>query len=158
MKILVLTDSLSLARQHGDEIISYEGTYPYLLKNQFPNIDFVFTCIGGATIKKLYSQLCYYKYFKPDLVILQCGIVDCAPRVFSPFERKVINKLGLVSFLKKTIYFFRKYRNYKYTSLKNFNKYISKIKTLLEPNTNIYSIGILPPFNLYEVKVPGIKK
>ncbi len=53
MKILILTDSLSLAREYKGEVISYEETYPYLLKKQFPHIDFVFTCIGGATIKKL---------------------------------------------------------------------------------------------------------
>jgi lysophospholipase L1-like esterase len=158
MKILILTDSLSLAREHEGKIISYEETYPYLLKKQFPHIDFSFTCIGGATIEILYSQLDYYKYFRPDLVILQCGIVDCAPRAFSPFERKIINKLGLVKLLKKTIYLLRKHRGYKYTSLKDFKKYSKKFKTLLEPNSNIYSIGILPASSSYEAKVPGIQK
>ncbi|MBJ05272.1 MAG: hypothetical protein CMP65_05180 [Flavobacteriales bacterium] len=157
MKVLVLTDSLALCRKHVDEIILYEQTYPYLLQKKFSNIDFVFTSIGGATIKQIFLQLTYYKFFKPDIVIIQCGIVDCAPRALTEFENKVLKKIPFLKLSSGIIYYLRKYRAYKYTSLNKFNDYCSRINKLLDKKTRIYCLGILPAFKKYEEKVPGIQ-
>ena len=43
----------------------------------------------------------YLRPLSPDLVIIQIGIVDCAPRIFRPVERlilKVINEISLQYF------------------------------------------------------------
>lgn len=92
MRILFLTDSLSLPRVNEEEIVLYEDTYLYKLREEFKESLIVDSAIGGATIKDLYAQVFYYKSFNPDIVVLQTGIVDCAPRAYKKFEKKNISK------------------------------------------------------------------
>lgn len=81
-RLLIITDSLGLPRDKPEETF-YENTYPFLLSNHYQ----VFQCsIGGATIKELVDQAHYYKQYKPDIVILQSGIVDCSPRAYTKNE------------------------------------------------------------------------
>jgi len=158
MKILFLTDSLSLPRDGKDEKVFYEDTYPYLLKKKYKEIDFVFLGIGGATATDLYRQSSYYKGLNADLVFLQCGIVDCAPRPFRKTESIIIKKLKLRFLFKPLVKFLTKYRNYRYSSPSRFNKSTKRIKQNAFADVSMYSIGILPASNEYEKKLPGIIK
>src|SRR5688500_17972440 len=88
-KILIITDSLGLPRA-VPEVCSYEQTWPFLLNNAGYQIHQV--SIGGATVSELYRQLEYHYLFLPDLVIVQSGIVDCAPRALGKFESLLLNK------------------------------------------------------------------
>jgi len=157
MKILFLTDSLSLPRNTQTERVEYEHTYPYLLKKKFPKHDFVFVGVGGGTISNLFNQSLYYTAFNPDLVFLQSGIVDCAPRPFRKIEKKIINELRIRFLFAPFVKFLAKNRNYKYTSIKRFNYFSQHLKKLFN-DSEIYSIGILPASAKYEKKLPGITK
>ncbi|MEO8254200.1 MAG: hypothetical protein ABI554_07395, partial [Flavobacterium sp.] len=100
MKILFLTDSLSLPRKYDGGEVIYEDTYICKLREKYPEILISDVAIGGAKITDLLVQCFYYKQFKPDLVFIQCGIVDCAPRSFSLLEKVIIDKLRLRKFSK----------------------------------------------------------
>jgi hypothetical protein len=157
MRILFLTDSLSLPRVNEEEIVLYEDTYLYKLREEFKESLIVDSAIGGATIKDLYAQVFYYKSFNPDIVVLQTGIVDCAPRAYKKFEKKILVKLGLNSKLKGLTRFLRKNRGYTLTKSNKFDYYLSLIEKSFE-NIPLYSLGILNASDNYESKVPGIKE
>jgi len=157
MRILFLTDSLSLPRVNEEEIVLYENTYLYKLREEFKNHLIVDSAIGGATIKDLYAQVFYYKSFKPDMVILHSGIVDCAPRAYKNVERKILRKLKLINKVKSLTRFLRKHRGYTLTKPNKFNYYLSLIGESFK-SAPLYSLGILNASDDYEIKVPGIKE
>jgi len=157
MKILFLTDSLALPRTEVGKKISIHDTYFECLKKQCPQHQFTLVAIGGATILDLYKQVFYYKVLEADLVFLQCGIVDCAPRAFTSRETKFLTKTGLFNIFKPMVKGLRKYRGHKYTKPKKFQHYLSSIQNDLKP-ARLYSIGILPASEEYEKKIPGIAK
>lgn len=78
LKILCIGDSLCLPR----EDVPYEDTWIYLLKNQYKDIDFINYFKRGATISLMEESFfeSYYQFYKPNIVIWESGITDCAPR------------------------------------------------------------------------------
>ena len=157
MRILFLTDSLSLPRESEKENVSYEDTYVSKLRKRFPECTIADSAIGGATIKDLYGQVFYYKSFKPDIVIIQSGIVDCAPRAYRNFGKKVLVKLGLISKLKGLTRFLRKYRGYTLTKPSKFDSFLKRMRADFS-ESKFYSLGILEASDEYEKKVPNIKR
>ena len=158
-RILIITDSLSLPRDHP-EIVSYEETYTYLLKKKYSDFEIIQFGHGGATIKTLFEQASYLKMMAADIIILQAGIVDCAPRSLTKFEIDLINRIPFIS---KLIYQvvnkystkLRKSRNITYSTETNFKLNLIKLKNTF-PNSNFYCLGILLANANYEVKVPNI--
>jgi hypothetical protein len=158
IRILVLTDSVSLPRKYKDGVVSFESTYPYQLQKKYQGrAIFYFFQMGGATIIDLTKQINYCKVFKPNIVILQSGIVDCAPRAFSRLEIDLIKKWRLFRFTKPLNRHFRKYRNLCYTSKLNYEKNIVKLFDVLEVS-KIYGISILPSNVEYEKILPNVTK
>jgi len=156
-KILVLSDSLALPR-NNPEVCDYVDTWPAMLKNDDYEVHQV--SIGGATSYDLLRQCGYHLSFSPDFVIVQAGIVDCAPRALGRIESDVLNHflltrkiLGRV--LPKCNSFLRKHRAIKYTKLNAFKKNIIDLKTKFV-DKDFFWIGIVPPNLNYEVKLPGI--
>ena len=88
MKILCIGDSLGLPREE----CAFEETWISLLRNKYPQHTFIGQFEGGRLIDdSLRAYNGYYKYYRADVVILQLGICDCAPRYVN--ERKSINRL-----------------------------------------------------------------
>lgn len=157
-KILVLGDSLTLSRR-TPELCRHETTWPVKLRMQYEVHQ---VSIGGGTIRDIHRQIEYHKEFAPDYVILQCGIVDCAPRALTQFELEFIKRLWGVRrlmfwLINQNNYALRKYRGVTYTSPTEFESYFKKIQQAFK-ESKIYSIGILPAFRDYEKTVPGIGK
>jgi lysophospholipase L1-like esterase len=155
-KILILADSPSLPRLHP-EICEYEDTWPYLLK-----MDFLVhqVSIGGATISDLVRQMEYHKMVKPDFIILQCGIVDCAPRALSLFELELVKRIWglrsiLLPFIKRNNKWIRKVRKATNTDPFLFKKELTKLLAL-NSKTKFLGVGILQANSEYEEIVPGI--
>lgn len=158
-KVLVMTDSLALPRAIP-EICNYEAIWPVLFRRS----DFFVhqISIGGATIDELYRQVEYHYMAKPDIVIIQSGIVDSAPRALTKFENLFFNKYRLTRmFLKKILIprlnFLRNKRKITYTDLDKFEQYVLKFKKAFYA-TDFYWIAIVPPNREHEIKVPGISK
>jgi hypothetical protein len=155
-RLLILGDSLSLPRLQP-EFCGLEDTWPNLLKPQFQIHQ---VSLGGGTIGDLFRQVEYHKAFAPDIVVLQSGIVDCAPRALSIFELEFISKIWgiqsiVLSFVKKHSRSIRSWRNKTYTSPSLFSNKLNEIKTAF-PNSQLIVVGILPPCQEYEKIVPGV--
>lgn len=78
MRVFCISDSLGLPRPG----VSYEDTWYYMLQKECPSIEFYPYFIRKTTtdsLKTIYYD--YADYFNPNLVIVQLGICDCAPRI-----------------------------------------------------------------------------
>lgn len=156
-KILIITDSVSLPRKTNDGIVEWHETYVNRLKQELLDYEFITVAIGGATIRDLRKQLNYYKILKPEILILQCGIVDCAPRAYGKIEMEIIRKIKLYRFTKLFLPYLRKKRAHTYTSLKLFKKTLIEMKNIVNADS-FYSLSILPSNPDYEKLLPGISK
>lgn len=158
MKIQIFSDSLALPREVPQKVY-YEETYPAKLSKDYTVAQY---SKGAGTIKELLDQTFYYKMFCPDIVILQSGIVDCAPRPFTQFEEHFFTlnlfTKGCKAILKRlTKSWLRTLRKVAWTKPKKFRFFCEQfIKTY--PDTPIFAIGILPPRPEYENLAKGISK
>lgn len=156
MKILAITDSLGLPRS-TPEYLPVEKTWLNLLSEFHEVVCFSY---GGATIDQFFSQIEYLKLYKPDCVLIQSGIVDCAPRALTKTENIVINHFKLTRFLfskfvsENDLFVLRNVRDKTYTPLSKFEYYINQFISIF--GEKLYWIGILPTLPGYEKKVPGI--
>jgi len=158
-KILLLTDSLALSRISDGHKVRYERTWANLLKNDF---DVHQVSIGGATITEIAEQMDYHSLFEPDIVIIQAGIVDCAPRAFTKAERQIFSSIPLINrvFNKISAKYGKRIRNLRqksYTPVSKFEMMVKKIKDFFSPRP-VYFLGIVPAMPGYELQVKGIKK
>lgn len=157
-QILLITDSLAFPRA-TPEAVCYQDTYVSLLKAEFPGYDFIHVGRGGGTIVDLYKHSNYFHTtIIPTLVLMQCGIVDCAPRALSITEQQILNRLPVVgsfvtSIVKRNAKQLRRYRKLTYTPSSVFVKYIEHFESLYD---NVHWIGILPATEEYENLISGI--
>lgn len=156
--VLILTDSLAFPRREP-EVVSYEQTWVALLKRRFPGIDFVHCGRGGATIEELFKHSSYYHgTIKPALVLVQSGIVDCAPRALSVIEQQVLQRLPIIgsmllALVRKNAALLRRWRGMSYTSLGSYEAWVQAFEHLY---ANVHWIGIMPADAEYESRVQGI--
>jgi lysophospholipase L1-like esterase len=155
-RVLILTDSLGLPRGFP-QICEYEKTWCVKLKEDFIVHQ---VSIGGATSGDILRQCPYHLQFRPDIVIVQVGIVDCAPRFVTKFELDLIKKLPtkiskavLKVLNKKSV---RSIRKITYTKRVAFLNNILKIQNYFN-GVPVAFIAILPPSSDYETILPGIK-
>lgn len=100
-KILCIADSLGLP----GHLNKYEDTWFYKLKQYFPNSDFisffkrqlttdVLVTMGGGEggVDNWPKGADCLEGYMPQVVIIQLGIVDCAPRLLTNYD-KVIMKI-----------------------------------------------------------------
>lgn len=101
-KLLFAGDSLLLPRP--DKSIIEEDTWVSRVMVEFAGV-FIpyFQGIGGASTKTLLikRKYAYLGGYEPDILILQVGIVDCAPRAFTELEMKIFQTLRLGTYAKK---------------------------------------------------------
>ncbi|WP_141111094.1 SGNH/GDSL hydrolase family protein [Chromobacterium haemolyticum] len=158
--ILIFTDSLGFPRSEP-EMVRYEETYVALLKVNFPDYDFIHVGRGGATIVDLYKHTNYFHgTIKPALVLIQCGIVDCAPRALKLVEQQIISRVPVFGSLigrivKRYAKSIRRWRKISYTPLSIFVEYKNRFELIFP---NIYWIEILPAVDEYETSIDGISK
>ena len=152
-RVVVLTDSMSLTRV---DMQNWECTYINRLRQKFPLVDFIHFVIGKVTIRELGNQLKrYYQFTDPDVIILHCGIVDCAPRALRRWEQKVIARIPVFCHLVyRSRVFLRKFRSIQYTPPNVFERALLEIKGVFD--VPLISIGMAPPTENYEKKIPRI--
>lgn len=99
LKIWSYGDSLSQPRE---KIVKDSQRYLTLIltwfcKNWAVNTRLYEHSRGNSTVKSLYDWYCndmsYFKNENKDILIIHCGICDCAPRIVLPKLRSCINKL-----------------------------------------------------------------
>lgn len=155
--IIILTDSVALPRKHNKGIVSWEQTYIYRLKKHLKDYEIINLSIGGGSLKDIRNQVNYYKVLNPICVIIQCGIVDAAPRAFSRLEMDIIKKFKLFRLTKPWVSFLRKYRSVHYVNPTEFKQLLKQIKNEFN-NTYFFTIGIIPSSLDYEKQLPNVTK
>ncbi len=92
MKALIVADSLSMPRKG----IPYDDTWPSILNCIRKDIHWIQRSQRALNSNHIVGSLKedYLEYYRPDIVILQIGIVDCAPRLFpsDSLITKIINR------------------------------------------------------------------
>jgi lysophospholipase L1-like esterase len=166
-KLLCIGDSLALP----GHLNRYEDTWFYLLKREFPTFDClsffkrqlttdVLTTMGGGEIgvdKWPKGADCLEAYM-PDFVILQLGIVDCAPRLLNTFDKRIL-KLIPSRLSSSYIRFIKTLRSRKttntYTSIEQFRKnWENYLKRTVKNNTKVIIISISLPDEIFLQKNP----
>lgn len=100
-KLLIVGDSLSMSRH--EEGVGYEQMYSSQLAISLPGRLIVNASErANSTIRIASSSyLGEYVYpMMPDVMIIQIGIVDCLPRLFTNFQRRVVSIASRISMTK----------------------------------------------------------
>ena len=155
MRCLFVTDSLAFPRKYRTCTVTWDETYIRRLSRAHPSDEFIHAGIGGATINDLLLQLDYYVHAYPDVIVLHCGIVDCAPRALRKWELQVIGRLGLYPVIKSVSTPLRRLRNVNYTSPARFEQALRAIADKFAGKP-VLAIGILPSRPGHEAIVPGV--
>ncbi|HEY5754765.1 MAG TPA: SGNH/GDSL hydrolase family protein [Steroidobacter sp.] len=131
LRVVIISDSLGLPRQLP-EFVRLEATWPQLVRDELPDACVYQLSLGGATTDDLVGQLSYLLGQQPSLVIVQAGIVDCAPRAFRQSEllllqstrlgRLVLNRLERSAFV-----YLRRIRGVSYVSESRFGQNIERV-------------------------------
>lgn len=157
-KILLVTDSVGAARWEP-EVTYWEDTYAYMLASNYTVYQH---SVGGARVNELDEAcLAYLRQFRPDIVILQCGIVDCAPRAYKWIEERIFENYRFPrrvrNLISRTITTrrLRAIRRVVETPIGHFRSCVEEIRDTF-PTAQVYGIGILPPSEKYEEVNPGI--
>jgi len=132
MKILVLSDSLTLPRNNGvEQQLSLEETWPRLLESLGNDVVVTSVGIGSATSEDILYQTQYWTGFSVDAVIVQVGLCDALPRALHRWEVEFVKRIPN-AFLKKLIKSsaskLRKLRNITLTKPLDFSSNIEKIR------------------------------
>lgn len=156
MKVLILTDSLSLPRSKPEQV-DYYNTWPRLLEKEIPG-EYVSIGIGGGTSTDIFNQSTYYEAIHPDVVIVQSGLVDCAPRGFSKFELSLIRKTAISRYLMFKVVGVDKMRTMRKVTYTPIGNYQANVKKMCKQFSyaKLCWLGIAPARDVYEKQLPGI--
>jgi hypothetical protein len=160
-KILVITDSLGLPRTEP-QCVNDSEAWPHMLANHVEHEVYTFTR-GGATSSDIVQELGgYLGAYTPDIVIVQVGIVDCAPRALTRTELKVVSVLPVIGKLVNLVVKrFRKNivmaRKITYTNKNKFRLNVELIRKKFD-SSKVYFVSILPALEKYEKYNPGVTK
>jgi hypothetical protein len=108
-RIVALADSLALPRDEGTDVVRWEDTWPSQLQHMCDLHGVRAETINcGARSRRITTTIegDFYEHIdlkRPDIVILQIGIVDCAPRLISLWERRVMNRRWFPASLREKI-------------------------------------------------------
>ncbi|WP_210643497.1 hypothetical protein [Pseudomonas sp. Tri1] len=161
--VLMLTDSLGLPRVQP-ECVSDDECWVYRLQDTFSHV-FKFRAIctpGMDTRQLLVASRNYHQAIKPDLVILQVGIVDCYPRALRRSELSIIMRLPrmlntlLHQQVKRHYGYLIKRRRIQYVGAAEFKENLQSVRDLF-PGAQFRIVPIAPPCSDYKAKNPLIE-
>ena len=165
-RILILADSLGLPRDENEDVVKYYNTWPSLFSQNFKQYEIINYSTRKRTIVSTFGQIDEIKLMEPHLIIFQIGVVDCAPRIFSEYDKKWLKKMP--NFLKYWIINYRKKRRVKLQSKDSLNKvyvkpdvfketYINLINALRYgfENLQVIILPIIANQSILDLKSPG---
>ncbi len=164
-KIIIIADSVSMPRNG----IAYEETWIHMLKREFPAYDIIDRTARGSTSTRLVTEggggADLLETYMPDIVILQQGMAEAAPRLFDKrgMEFTIISRYMPPRFRQKYIEYVKKrrIRNPDITDVApeqfrtNIMAFFERAKKI---SARIILIPILPPTDEYTRKSPHAPK
>jgi acyl-CoA thioesterase-1 len=154
--IVIVGDSLAFNRPDS---LSNEQRWPVLLGEKLPGYKVNNLSMGSSTSNR-FKKLSHSLLSDNDILVVQIGVVDCAPRLFSKLENKMISVMPQpVS--KKIIAFFKKRRTQSqtraYVSLRKFENNLLQLFNKYKDTAILY-IKILPASTKYISSNPAVSK
>lgn len=171
--IRVYGDSLSLPRASGG--IRHFETYPELLRDAIaaprPDIRVAVhnRSKGGVLVTELYDQFVQDSaYFAPDgqsILVVQCGVVDCAPRPVPPATRARISRLPLPLrwLIARFLHYARPFLlragiKWQATEIGTFRSSLTRwLRAAQSQFARVYVINIAPTVESIEAHSPGLR-
>ena len=172
MRVVAYADSLAMPRP--DLGVSWEDTWPHrlggLLRQRGVDAEIINRGRRARTAASLTGQEPYENvvWLQPDVVALQIGVVDCAPRIISRREKQVLNLPGFPSRVRDALIERRKARRPQitardplakvYTPPADFRRYISDFGALVEtmdPQPELLVVPVVVDWQPMERKTPG---
>ncbi len=173
MKIVsLITDSLAMPRVEGEEKIFIHQTWPKILAAHLGE-DYILAEFKerARDTDSLQKDQLFFETItccKPDIVIFEIGIVDCAPRIISKKENAFFNRRVFPTSLRNFIIRRRKKNrlsilrkgplNKVYVAPENFRKNIQQfVQKIVQsnPRVSILLMPILGNFSVLDKKSPG---
>jgi hypothetical protein len=169
--IRVYGDSLSLPRVA--ESVAYHQTYPELLAERwriaFPDaqVHLYNSSFSGASAPALYQTMRSDAFYfgKPggDILVVQCGIVDCAPRPLPVWLRALVSRLPNV-LRERVVRFLHNHRadllklglSWTVTNRQDFVANMKQCLALAADFDRTYVINIAPTNPEMEAHSPGL--
>jgi lysophospholipase L1-like esterase len=174
-KIVILADSLSLPRPENLGNTLYEETYPYLLdvslrEQQGVNAPIIIE--KGKRSRTMPDVASDWKEYvslrKPEIVVIQVGITDCAPRVFTSKQRTYIERIPSKFIREILLKFVHKFRRQiiassqpkVYTPLVQFSETVAKLVEFAERDdvSALVFVQIVMPPDSLEIRSPGLQE
>jgi hypothetical protein len=151
MNLVILGDSLPLPRPN--EGVLFEHTYPSILQRMLNGNAYVINRSKRANNSRkaaLPNNLSAdITDFNPEVLIYHIGIVDCAPRLFSEFQQKILEKMPsfisrrIIKFFSSKRYFFTRTFPKVYVKRKAFYKNVKQTISFAKQYTDkIILVGI----------------
>jgi acyl-CoA thioesterase I len=126
--ITIISDSVSMPRaEESSEKILISHTWPTLLNKLYNCRTNIYNFSKRARDSFTFSNDLIneaVKLIEPQFIILQVGIVDCSPRLFSNYEKRIIFSRFFPKSIRKYLI---SYKKNKFSNTKNINKYKVKV-------------------------------
>lgn len=171
----VYGDSLSMPR--ASKGIAYYQTYPELISDWYRSnssdikLSLYNRSRGGTTIDKLYRiyqhDSGYFGNIENDILIIQSGIVDCAPRPISKTMRRYVGKIPVQAIKTKVIKYLHEHRAdlqrmrsqpCRFTDPMKFKvTYRSWLNQAINEFPRVYLVNIAPTIDSISEHSPGLR-
>lgn len=177
LKLSIISDSVGMPRVTESETILYESSWPNLLNYELLNSlngrQIVTAYFGqrSRSIKSIKSAIQEaISFVQPEYCIVQVGIVDCAPRIFSELESKIINMRFVPKKMRDIIIKLRNRRRKYITASNPLRKVYTQPDPFAQllhdfiieskrawPGVKIILVPIFGNYNVLELKSPGFR-
>jgi lysophospholipase L1-like esterase len=174
MKVVILADSLAMARPESEGDIRDDATYPSLLdrslRRKFGASAPILIERGTRrrTIELVLADWPELVELKSaEVVIVHVGIVDCAPRVFMRLEHDLVNRLRPKALRDAILRFVHKHRRSiirmrprVYVPPERFRRHVQEVIELARTSAvqSLVFVNILSPPPELETRSPGFQK
>lgn len=132
MRIVAFADSLSMPRIVKNDIVLWEETWPYLLSKDLLKKGIQNEVINSGQRARTAASLIggdfenNITFIRPDIIIIQIGVVDCTPRIISKKEKYLFNQRWFPVTLRDKLIQYRKNNKRKITGKKPLKKVYTK--------------------------------
>ncbi len=157
MRILLLTDSLGCPRD--ETLVSNTWVDRILCKWSGKGAVIYTCCVHGLSASRIDVE--YLREIRPDVIIMQIGIVDACRRALGKYEYEIVSRIPLIGNVAKKIcgkyhYLFSTIRNVHYCSRKKFYEVVRQICE--ESIGKVFFLKIAAPGSGLIKKVYNVKK
>lgn len=163
-KVLFLTDSLGTPRLVPSPVFDDDvWTYRVVASQRARIAPFFYTLNGLHTGLMRQGLANVLGAFRPEIVILQIGIVDCAPKALKENELKVVTRLPAVlnrpihRFVKRNYQALVKLRDITYVSRDDFRANLRAVAEHFS-RASFVVVPIGPPNTAYKAKNPLMER